>query len=248
MAFNLTGNSLNNTLTGNAAANVLTGLDGNDILNGLAGADRMLGGLGDDTYTVDNVGDVVIELANKGIDTIQSSVTYALNTANAIGVENLTLSGTAVINATGNDLNNTLTGNSGANILNGGAGNDTLIGGAGNDTLTGGLGTDTFVFNTALNATTNRDTIADFLSGTDKINLENAIMTGLGLTTGQLTLDQFRSGAGISSAGDSSDRVIYNTTTGGLFYDVDGNGSGAAVQFAILGANLQITHQDFWIV
>jgi Ca2+-binding RTX toxin-like protein len=248
VAYNLTGNELNNTLTGNAAANTLTGLDGNDTLNGLAGADRMLGGLGDDTYTVDNVGDVVIELANQGTDTILSSVTYALNTANAIGVENLTLTGTTAINGTGNDLNNTITGNTGINILNGGAGNDTLNGGLGNDNLTGGLGSDTFVFNTALNATANRDIITDFLSGTDKIELENSIMTGLGSSTGQLTIDQFRSGAGVTTAGDASDRIIYNNTTGGLFYDADGLGGTAAIQIALIGVNTVLTSQDIFIV
>src|SRR5205814_9575859 len=115
-----TGNTLNNTITGNAGDNILDGGAGNDI---------MRGGAGNDTYVVDAVGDVVIESAGKGIDTVQSSVSFTLGA----NVENLQLTGSADINATGNRLNNTGTGNDGNNVLNGGAGNDTMSGGAGDD-------------------------------------------------------------------------------------------------------------------
>ena len=133
---NGTGNALDNVLIGNSGANVLTGLDGNDTLNGGAGADNMLGGAGNDTYVVDNAGDVVNETGGSGIDTVQSSVSFSLaDPVHAIGnIENLTLTGTANINATGNALDNVLIGNSGANVLTGGAGADTLDGGDGNDT------------------------------------------------------------------------------------------------------------------
>ena len=251
VAYSLTGNDLNNILTGNAAANTLTGGIGNDNLNGLAGADTMIGGVGDDTYVVDNAGDIVRELiADAGTDLVQSSVTYSLDTVNAAGAENLTLTGTGRINGTGNGLNNTITGNSGVNILSGGAGDDTLIGGLGNDTLTGGLGADIFTFNTALNANNNRDTIIDFISGTDKIFLENAIMTGLGIATGALTADQFFASSTAVRGNDASDRIVYNTTSGALYYDADGSGSGAAVQIALIGTTIHptLTNGDFFIV
>ena len=134
---NVTGSEFNDTLTGTGTANVLTGLGGNDTLNGGAGADTMFGGTGNDTYVVDNAGDVVNETGGDGIDTVQSSISFSLaDPVHAIGsIENLTLTGTGAINATGNALDNILTGNSGANILTGGGGADILNGGGGKDTF-----------------------------------------------------------------------------------------------------------------
>ncbi len=109
------GNAANNALTGNGAANLLTGLDGDDTLNGGAGADTLVGGTGDDLYVVDNAGDVVTEWTGEGVDTVNASVSWTLGDT----VEKLTLTGSASINGTGNDLDNVLTGNSGANVLDG---------------------------------------------------------------------------------------------------------------------------------
>ncbi|CAO3433711.1 beta strand repeat-containing protein [Azospirillum endophyticum] len=124
-----TGNAASNLLIGNGAANLLTGLEGDDTLNGGGGADTLIGGTGNDLYVVDNVGDVVIELEGEGTDTVNASVSWTLGA----NVENLTLTGSAAISATGNALNNVLTGNSGANLLDGGLGADSMAGGAGND-------------------------------------------------------------------------------------------------------------------
>src|SRR6185312_16793912 len=131
-----TGTALDNIIIGNSGANVLTGLDGSDTLNGGVGADQMLGGSGNDTYVVDNVGDVVNETGGDGTDTVLSSVSFSLADAvHASGsIENLTLTGTGAVNATGNALDNVLTGNSGANVLIGGVGADTMDGGGGVDT------------------------------------------------------------------------------------------------------------------
>src|SRR3954447_13410998 len=116
--------------TGNGDANVITGNSGNNIIDGAGGADTMAGGLGNDTYIVDNAGDVVTEALNAGTDTVQSSLANYTLTAN---VENLTLTGSANINGTGNGLANVITGNSGNNTLDGEALADTMIGGLGND-------------------------------------------------------------------------------------------------------------------
>ena len=116
-------------MTGNASSNVLVGLGGNDTLDGGAGGDMLVGGLGNDTYVVDNAGDFVVESANEGIDTVNASTHYRL----AENVENLTLTGSADLQAYGNSDANTLTGNAGNNLLDGDAGADTMLGGAGND-------------------------------------------------------------------------------------------------------------------
>jgi Ca2+-binding RTX toxin-like protein len=156
--------------TGNAGNNVITGNGANNILNGGAGIDTLIGGLGNDIYVVDSATDTITELANGGTDTIQSSVTYTI--AALVNVENLTLTGTAAINGTGNAGNNVITGNGANNILNGGAGNDSLNGGAGNDiltggtgkdTLTGGLGVDRFDYRTLTHSVlSNIDVVTDF--------------------------------------------------------------------------------------
>ena len=95
-----------------------------------APADSMIGGAGNDFYVVDNALDVVTEAASEGTDAVQASVTYTLSN----NVENLTLTGSANINGTGNSLANAIAGNSGNNILDGGAGADAASGGTGNDT------------------------------------------------------------------------------------------------------------------
>ncbi len=180
-----TGNALDNVLTGNAAANVLTGGAGNDTLDGGAGTDTLLGGIGNDTYWVDNAGDVVIENANEGVDTVRSSITYAL-TAN---VENLVLAGTAPINGTGNALDNLLIGNSAKNVLNGGAGNDTLDGAGGADILIGGVGDDVYVVYSAADVVTENpnegvDLVRASFSYTLGANVENLTLTGTGPISG----------------------------------------------------------------
>ncbi len=162
-AINGTGNAGNNVITGNSGNNTLNGGAGNDTLNGGAGIDTLIGGLGNDIYIVDSITDIITENASAGTDTIQSSVTYTI--AALANVENLTLTGAAAINGTGNAGNNVITGNSG---------NDTLNGGAGLDTLTGGAGNDVFLFQFSQSTVANPDRITDFAIKSDKIDLLSA--------------------------------------------------------------------------
>jgi Ca2+-binding RTX toxin-like protein len=235
-ADNLWGDDGVNVINGMAGNDTLKGFGGDDTLNGEAGADLMYGGAGGDTYRVDNGGDTVRENSGQGADTVRSSVSYVL-TAGA-DVETFTTTndgGTAAINLTGNASSNAVRGNSGINRLNGGDGNDTL---------TGLGGQDEFLFDTALNAATNVDRIADFTVGVDRILLDQTIFSSsLGL--GTLAGSQFTVGA---AASDASDRIIYNSTTGALFYDTDGIGGTAQVQFATLGTGLALTNLDFTVI
>lgn len=164
---NATGNSATNVLTGNSAANVLVGA---------AGADTMSGGDGDDVYGVDNVLDVVVEMAARGADRIESSVSYTLSA----WTENLTLTGTGNINATGNELNNALLGNAGANRLDGGVGADTMIGGAGNDVYV----VDTTADGISEATSGGTDTIEASLSWVLGAELENLTLTGANTING----------------------------------------------------------------
>jgi len=148
----------------------LVGGDGNDTIHGGLGADTMDGGAGDDTYIVNSRGDLVIERANSGTDTVRASVSYTLTDH----VENLVLTGSGHLNGTGNTLNNRLTGNAGNNILNGGRGADTLQGSAGNDTyIVDNMGD--LVIERANGGT---DTVRASVSYTLTDHVENLLLTG----------------------------------------------------------------------
>ena len=257
----LLGTSGNDALVGTSASNLLEGMGGNDTLNGGGGADIMLGGSGNDTYLVNHASDKVFETTTQtsttnagGVELVKSSVTWTLG----LYVEKLTLTGNAAINGTGNTLANTITGNAASNLLKGGAGNDTLSGAGGADTLQGGTGLDVlvggsgadiFLFDTTLNATTNVDTIQDFKPIDDTIHLDHDIFTAFAVDNTALPQAAFRKGAGLTTAQDATDRIIYDTTTGALHYDADGVGGNASVRFALLGVatHPSITYQDFFI-
>ena len=190
---------------------VIRGFGGNDALNGGTGNDVLEGGTGNDTYFVDSVGDVVTENANEGTDTVLSSITYTLGA----NVENLYLIGTAAINGTGNDGDNTLSGNSANNWLTSGAGNDTLVGGTGADTMIGGTGNDTYYVDSTgdvvtENANEGADTVTSSITYTLGANVENLTLNGT---------------ASIRGTGNNGDNVITgnsaaNTLTGSAGNDI----------------------------
>ena len=102
----------------------------------------------------------------------------------------------------------------------------------------------------ASSATANRDVLADFASGIATLQLSRSVFDALGIASGNLTADQFWSGNGVSAAHDASDRIIYDTATGSLFYDADGSGSGAAVAIAVVGVATHptLTYSDFQLI
>jgi Ca2+-binding RTX toxin-like protein len=195
-----------------------------------------------------------------------STITLAAN------LENLDaqFTGTTMLNLTGNTANNSVTGNATANtilglagddILNGKDGNDSLdggigndllqgeddddilIGNTGNDTLTGGTGDDIFVFNSTLNQLTNVDTITDFGDGEDVLRLSKSIFKKLasGVSTDNIAND--------TTAADANDYLIYDASTGNLYYDADGSGIGNATLFAVLeNKPASLSAEDFQII
>lgn len=220
---------------GNDLANTILGNNGSNILNGRGGADRMSGYGGNDTYVVDNAGDVVRENSGAGYDTVQTAISRNLDA----NVERMMLLGTANLNAGGNGLANVIVGNSGANRLNGGAGSDTLTGGQANDT---------FVFNSALGSS-NIDTITDYSNSggnNDTIWLENSIFTAL-TATGVLASAAFKNLD--LAAADSSDRILYDQDQGDLYYDRDGSGTAySAVKIAEISNHATLTYTDFSVI
>jgi VCBS repeat-containing protein len=211
----LTGAALNGT--GNTLNNVITGIAGNNVLDGGSGADTLIGGAGNDTYVVDNSADVVTELAGEGTDTVLASASFTLSD----NLENLTLTGTAAINGTGNELNNVIVGNTGNNSLYGLAGNDTLTGNAGNDlldggtgvdTMAGGLGDDTYVVDDAADIV-----LENAGEGTDTV--QSAIDYALADSLESLTL----TGAAQVGAGNTANNVLTGNDGDNTLYGLAGN-------------------------
>ena len=228
-AINLTGNILAQTITGNAGINTLS--DG-----GAGASDTLVGLAGNDVYVVNNAGTIITEAATFGSDTVQTSVSYVLGAAADIETFSTTnAAGTGAINLTGNDIAQSITGNAGINFIDGRLGNDVL---------SGGNGADTFIFSTALNAATNLDTISDFIAIDDTVQLSNAIFSALGGTI--LAADFLINTTGVAAT--AAQNIIYNSSTGALFYDADGTGATASIQFATLTGAPTISLSDFTVV
>lgn len=196
---NAIGGSGNDKITGNSASN---------ILDGGAGADVMIGGEGNDTYIVDNTSDSVIEALNEGTDLIKASVSFRL----ADNVENLTLTGTAAINANGNALNNIITGNTGNNTLNGNGGIDTLSGDKGNDTYIVDADDVTVIERANEGIDLVKASITYALNVTNVANVENLTLTGANAIngTGNALANTITGNAGnnILDGGAGADKLI----------------------------------------
>ncbi len=251
----LNGDAGHDTLYGGDGADILSGGDGDDLIDGLNHNDTAHGGEGDDVIYGRQNDDTLN--GDAGHDTL-----YGGDGADALnggedndlldgGNNNDDLAGGEGVDVlygrqgddllAGDDGHDTLYGGDGADdlsggdgddLLDGGNGVDRLDGGLGADTLIGGTGADTFVFSAAL-VGGNVDSIAIFNLADDRIELDIEIFSGIGL--GVLDADAFVIGG---AAVDAEDRIIYDAATGALYYDPDGSGAGAAVQFASLAPGL----------
>ncbi len=224
-ALNFGGNELDNYIYGNAGMN---------ILYGGGGLDTLVGGGGDDTYYILGGSEVLYEDAGGGRDTVYTNLSYTLTAGAEVEILSAASLGSAdAIGLTGNSIANGIFGNAGANTIDGKGGADYLAGGG---------GVDSFAFTTALGGG-NVDTIADFLSGTDRIHLDDALFAGLGL--GALPSGAFATGA---AATELDDRIVYNSATGQLLFDADGSGGMAAVQFASVNPGTILAASDFTVI
>ena len=229
----INGTAGNDTLTGTAGNDTINGLGGNDLINASAGSDVVDGGAGSDS------------IEYKAAATSAVVVNFNAGTISG-GFPGGSVSFTGIERVVGGNFNDSLSGSAGSQNLAGQGGADTLTGGAGNDTLWGGTGNDAFVFNGM--GTANADRISDFASGQDKVQLEDGAFTAIG-ATGNFAAGDARFWASSSGlAHDANDRVIYNTSTGQLYYDADGNGGGAAQLFATLSGAPGIVATDIAVV
>ena len=248
-AVNGTGNTLGNVISGNTLANKLDGGGdndelkgqggsdtliggvGNDTLDGGTGADSMAGGAGNDYFIVDDLLDIVSEMAGGGTyDRVETALGGLILAAN---VENLKLLGTGDISGTGNDLSNSIWGNDGDNLLIGGKGNDSLTGNGGADTLRGGVGNDSYIIFSGGDIVEDKagegyDTVAcrGSFSFDDTLEIEKVLLSGSGtvVSTGNsfantiiVTVDV---DADLDGAGGN------DTLTGGVGTDTIDGGTG----------------------
>ena len=252
---NFAGGAGDDTVFGGAADDLIQ-LDGN------YGRDSIDGGAGRDSVSFESAESAVV--VNLAAGTASGGGPGGTGSATLIRIEN----------AYGGVFDDRLTGNGGANVLSGAeffespfvpdgndtlmglAGHDTLLGGTGNDwlqggtwsdTLTGGAGADSFVYAEA--GSNQVDQVTDFAAGIDELLFENAALTALGEEGAWAPGDErFHSAPGATSGHDADDRLIYNTSTGSLYYDADGSGSGAAQIVAVFQGAPAITASDITVI
>jgi serralysin len=238
------------SLRGSIYDDLVTGNNGSNLLDGQAGNDTLIGYAGDDAYFIGEAGDKIVEQADEGYDTvfIGRNLPDRYNTPDPT-ITHYTLDDNAeriVATGYGAPSGLTLTGNALANEIYDNNGSSILDGGAGSDILTGNGGNDAFVFSTALGAD-NVDQIADFAPGGDRIWLDDAVFTGL--APGALSAGQFHSGtANTWQAQDGDNRILYDSSTGNLYFDADGSGAQAAQLFATVHEGLNLSASDFVVV
>lgn len=266
---------LTESINGTDANDIIDHKGGSDDINGGLGIDTVLFFDNKSNFTITTLANIThvkyissdyssSYISSEAVLTNIEKIQFLDGVVSLVSTTDLTLTGTNLANIlTGNTGNDTLIGLNGNDILKGNAGNDQLLGGlgkdslsggtgndildgsAGSDVLTGGAGQDIFRLNNAFTV----DKISDFSVIDDTIQLENAVFESLE-NTGGLASTLFRTGANMTTAADANDYLIYNKTTGGLYYDDDGNGTEAvAVKIAVIGTitHPALTAADFMI-
>ena len=137
--------------------------------------------------------------------------------------------------------NDNVKANGGDDDIKGGKGKDELDGGTGNNILNGGKGKDCYVFKSAPEL--GMSTITKFQSG-ETMKLSGSAFAGIG-KKGDLKGKYFEAG---TAADDADDRIIYDETTGAVYYDSDGNGAAAQVQFAQLKVGTSFDKSDILVI
>ena len=225
-----------NVINGTSGADTLADTSGNDTINGLAGNDTITGGRGG--TDVVNGGD--------GRDSLLFTTATGAVVVDFVAGTAGTTSFTSIEKVATGDYNDTLIGNAAAQNLTAQRGSDTLAGAGGVDTLWGGAGDDTFIFRET--GTANADTIGDWTSGSDTIALDNSALTAVGADGDFVAGDARFWASSTGAAHDANDRVIFNTSTGSLYYDADGTGGGAAELIATVQSGATVAATDIVVV
>ena len=214
------------TIIGSAGDDNILSFGGNDVVDGGAGADTMRGGTGNDKYYVDDPGDVVIEAAGEGTDTVYTKVDFLINAGSSIQYLRANAGSTGLF-LTGNELANTIVGGSGQDFLIGGAGVDVLDGGGGADVMNGGLDDDTYYVD-------NRgDSVAEVVGeGTDTVYTKINFTISPGNSIQVLRANA--GPTGLTLTGNEFD----NTLVGGTGNDVLKGGAGSDVLNGNVGADV----------
>lgn len=227
---------------GTSKADIINGSSNNDVIRGSAGDDVLDGKGGSDLLDFsDGTAGISFQLVNNGANTFFDASAAGLGKDKYSGFEGVIGTGKEDT-LTGSNLNDQLRGGGGDDVINGMDGSDRIVGGAGADLLTGGAGNDIFVFDASPNAV---DLITDFnASGTganfDMIELSRSALAGITTMAGStLSASEFVSFAGTGASGtvDASVRVIYDSVTGNLYFDADGQGAANRTLFATLTLN-----------
>lgn len=216
-------------LSGGRGRDHLYGGDGTDSLEGGSNHDTLSGGSGNDDLDGGGGDDNVV--CGSGSDTVSGGD----------GTDSLS-GGAGDDQERGGGGDDGLHGHGGSDRLAGGSGDDLLEGGRGHDVLAGGRGADDFHFDCLSDLDSDR--IRDFSTLEDTITLDSSVFTAFGGATGAIGAGNFVANAD-GMAQDADDFLVFETDSGKLFYDVDGSGAGAAIEIAVLGTDLGLTHANF---